>query len=85
MNNIIAEVNQDIVLGDAQFVISEFDFINGAKGITINPKTKEPYKWVNITLSDSTTDLINKGKSWYQPNLPKGKTVYAREETIKIV
>lgn len=85
MNNIVAEVEQDVVLGDAQFVTSEVDIINGAKGVTINPKTKEPYKWVNITLSDATTDLINKGKSWYQPDLPKGKTVYAREDTIKIV
>jgi hypothetical protein len=85
VNNIIAEVDKDIVLGDAQFVTSEVDIINGADGVTINPKTKEPYKWVNITLSDSTTDLINKNKSWYQPNLPKGKTVYAREDTIKIV
>jgi hypothetical protein len=85
VNNIIAEVDKDIVLGDAQFVTSEVDIINGADGVTINPKTKEPYKWVNITLSDSTTDLINKNKSWYQSNLPKGKTVYAREDTIKIV
>lgn len=85
INNIVAEVGQDVVLGDAQFVTSEVDLINGAKGITMNPKTKEPYKWVNITLSDSTTDLINKGKSWYQSDLPKGKTVYAREDTIKIV
>jgi hypothetical protein len=85
VNNIIAEVDKDIVLGDAQFVTSEVDIINGADGVTINPKTKEPYKWVNITLSDSTTDLINKNKSWYQPNLPKGKTVYARDDTIKIV
>jgi len=85
LNNIVAEVGQDIVLGDAQFVTSEVDIINGADGITINPKTKEPYKWVNITLSDATTDLINKDKSWYEADLPKGKTVYAREDTIKIV
>jgi hypothetical protein len=85
LNNIITEVNKDIVLGDAQFVTSEVDIIKGADGVTINPKTKEPYKWVSIKLSDATTDEINKARSWYESNLPKGKTVYAREDTIKIV
>jgi len=85
VNNIIAEVDKDVVLGDADFVTSEVDIINGADGVTMNPKTKEPYKWVNIKLSDATTDLINKGKSWYESDLRKGKVVYAREDTIKIV
>jgi len=44
VNNIIAEVDKDVVLGDADFVTSEVDIINGADGVTMNPKTKEPYK-----------------------------------------
>lgn len=85
LNNVLAELDKDIVIGKANYVTSEIDTINGADGITINPKTKEPYKWVSITLSDATTDIINGKKSWYEKNLNKGNKVFAREDTIKIV
>ena len=85
VNNILAELDKDVVLGKANYVTSEIDIIKGADGITINPKNKEPYKWISITLSDATTDLINSKKSWYKANLNKGIKVFAREDIVKIV
>jgi hypothetical protein len=85
LNNILGALNKDTVIGQANYVTSEVDNIKGLDGITINPKTKEPYKWVSITLSDEATKLINDQKSWYQANLNKGIKVFAREDTVKIV
>lgn len=85
INNILAELEKDVVIGKANYVTSEIDIIKGADGITINPKNNEPYKWISITLSDATTDLINSKKSWYEGNLNKGLKVFAREDTVKIV
>jgi hypothetical protein len=85
LNNIFAELDKDVVLGKANYVTSEMDKIKGADGITINPKNQEPYKWVSITLSDATTDLINSKRSWFLGNLNKGLKVFAREDTVKIV
>lgn len=85
LNNIFAELDKDVVLGKANYVTSEMDKIKGADGITINPKNQEPYKWVSITLSDATTDLINSKRSWFIGNLNKGLKVFAREDTVKIV
>ena len=64
---------------------SEIDIYKGAEGVTINPKTKEPYKWVYVQLSDATVDSINDKKSWYEKDLNKGIKVYVREDTVKIV
>jgi hypothetical protein len=85
INNILAELDKDVVLGKANYVTSEMDKIKGADGITINPKNQEPYKWVSITLSDATTDLINSKRSWFIGNLNKGLKVFTREDTVKIV
>lgn len=85
INNIVDEVDKDVLLGDAQFITSEIDIYKGAEGVTINPKTKEPYKWVYVQLSDATVDSINDKKSWYEKDLNKGIKVYVREDTVKIV
>lgn len=85
VNNILAEIDKDIVLGKANYVTSEIDNVKGLDGITINPKNKEPYKWISVTLSDEATDLINSKKSWYELNLNKGIKVFVREDTVKIV
>ena len=76
---------KDVVLGKANYVTSEIDNIKGLDGITMNPKNQEPYKWISITLSDATTDLINSKRSWFLGNLNKGIKVFAREDTVKIV
>jgi len=85
LNNIKAEVEKDVYLGKANYVTSEIDTIHGADGITINPKNKEPYKWISITLSDKTIDYLNSKRSWYESNLNKGLKLFAREDTVKIV
>jgi hypothetical protein len=85
VNNILGGLDKDVVIGKANYVTSEIDNVKGWNGITINPKSKEPYKWVSVTLSDATTDLINSTKSWYELNLNKGLKVFVREDTIKIV
>lgn len=85
INNILAELDKDVVLGKANYVTSEIDIVHGHDGITINPKNKEPYKWISITLSDATTDFINSKRSWYESKWNKGNKVFVREDAVKIV